>query len=243
MIRRLLFAAVAAALLAALVPGAASAKGRDRNGDGIPDRWQRKHGLSVKVKQAKRDQDRDGLRNLAEFRHGTDPRDPDTDDDGLRDGVEVKRGYDPHDADTDGDGIADGDEHPGTVKAFDGSSLVIALAGGGSVAAAVLDGETEIDCEDIRAGAAKRPDPHRDDEGERESVGWESESADPTGTESETETADDLEVDPEDETEDEIDDGSCGIADLAPGTVVDEAEIETIDGVATFTQVTIIRSV
>jgi hypothetical protein len=60
-----------------------------------------------------RDSDRDGLRNLGEFRHGTAPHRSDSDDDGIEDGPEVHDGCtatDPTDADTDGDGIEDGAE-------------------------------------------------------------------------------------------------------------------------------------
>ena len=91
---------VLAALLVA-VPGLA-AQGGDGNGDGLPDRWERKHDLSLNVKQGKRNQDGDGLRNRGEFRRGTDPRDADTDDDGVVDGA---------DTDADGDGECEGKPH------------------------------------------------------------------------------------------------------------------------------------
>ena len=80
---------VVAALLLA-VPGVASP--RDGNADGLPDRWEKRHDLSLKVKQGKRNQDGDGLRNRAEFRRGTDPRDADTDNDGVEDGDDSKPG-------------------------------------------------------------------------------------------------------------------------------------------------------
>lgn len=67
-----------------------AAKPRDANGDKLPDRWEKRHKLSLKVNQAKRDQDRDGVRNRGEFRLGTDPRDADTDDDGTDDGEDRK---------------------------------------------------------------------------------------------------------------------------------------------------------
>jgi cytoskeletal protein RodZ len=71
-------------LLAIALPGAAAA--RDRNHDKIPDKWERSHHLSLHKNQAKRDQDRDNLKNRKEFKAGTNPRDADTDDDGVPDG-------------------------------------------------------------------------------------------------------------------------------------------------------------
>src|ERR1700750_1363238 len=76
----------------------ASAHSRDHNRDGIPDRWEARHHLSLKVNQARRDPDHDGLANRGEYKAGLDPRK----------------------ADTDGDGIDDGDENAGTVASFTG---------------------------------------------------------------------------------------------------------------------------
>ena len=58
--------------------------GVDHNHDRIPDRWEKRHDLSLKVKQHRRDQDSDGLKNRGEWRAKLDPRDDDTDDDGSR---------------------------------------------------------------------------------------------------------------------------------------------------------------
>src|SRR5258708_7805677 len=74
----------APALLA--LPGVAAAK--DRNHDHISDRWEKRHHLSLKVNQANRDQDRDHLNNLGEFKAGDNPRNSDTDNDGVTDGEE-----------------------------------------------------------------------------------------------------------------------------------------------------------
>jgi len=68
----------------------------DGDGDGVPD--------------GQEDPDTDGLSNIEEQRHGTDPLSADTDDDGLSDGAEIAAGTDPLDPDTDGDGISDGNE-------------------------------------------------------------------------------------------------------------------------------------
>src|SRR5690606_36789361 len=53
------------------------------------------------------DPDEDGLSNLDEQTHGTDPLSADTDGDGLSDADEIAMGTLPCDADTDGDGLAD----------------------------------------------------------------------------------------------------------------------------------------
>ena len=98
--------AIAAGALAALllaVPGFAAGP-RDANGDDLPDRWERQHQLPLNVDQARKNQDKDGLRNRGEFRRGTDPRDSDSDDDGVPDG---------DDADADGDGHAECDKPEG----------------------------------------------------------------------------------------------------------------------------------
>ena len=106
----------------------------DRNGDRIPDRWERAHHLSLKVNQAKRDQDHDGLRNKAEFMAGDNPRD----------------------ADTDNDGVEDGQEKAGQVVSFTGGVLIVHLFNGDDVKGTV-DADTEIECDD----SATTPHDHR----------------------------------------------------------------------------------
>jgi len=68
------------------VHGHAGAHSRDWDGDKMPNRWELAHGLNAHKANAQRDADRDGLKNLAEFRDGTDPQDSDSDDDGVEDG-------------------------------------------------------------------------------------------------------------------------------------------------------------
>jgi hypothetical protein len=125
----LLLATACAAVLAFPASGMARGHG-DRNGDRIPDRWEHAHHLSLKVNQAKRDQDHDGLRNKAEFMAGDNPRD----------------------ADTDNDGTDDGDENAGRVVSFTGAVLIVHLFSGDDVKGTV-DADTELECEDAPATA------------------------------------------------------------------------------------------
>ena len=115
---------IAAALFALLT--AAATAGGDRNRDRIPDRWERQHDLSLKVKQTRRDQDRDGVDNLHEWRGRTDPRDKDSDDDGVR----------------------DDEENAGTIVSFDPATgeLVIEVARDGSQVSGTVTRDTEIEC-------------------------------------------------------------------------------------------------
>lgn len=132
----------ALALLLAIAP-AASAKSRDANHDRIPDRWERAHHLSLKVNQAAKDQDSDGMRNRAEYRAATDPRDADTDDDGREDS--------------------------GTVVSFTGGVLTIKLYRTDKTVEGKVDDATEIKCEGTATTAASPRDHGDDDEGDRES--------------------------------------------------------------------------
>jgi hypothetical protein len=120
----LLLACAFAAVLALPASGMARSHG-DRNGDRIPDRWERAHHLSLKINQAKRDQDHDGLRNKAEFMAADNPRD----------------------ADTDNDGIKDGQEKAGQVVSFTGGVLTVHLFNGDDVKGTV-DADTEVECDD-----------------------------------------------------------------------------------------------
>ena len=122
-LRTAMLAVVGMLALALVAAGPATAK--DRNNDRIPDRWEKKHGLSLKVNQAKKDQDRDDLNNRGEYRSGSDPRDDDSDDDGTE----------------------DGDENAGTIASFDGTTLTIDLFNGGSIPGTVTE-DTEIKCGD-----------------------------------------------------------------------------------------------
>ena len=83
----------------------------DTDHDGMPDEWERMHGLIVGTNDAAADPDRDGLSNIQEFNAATDPQVADTDADGLNDGAELNQHHtNPTRADTDGDGLSDGAE-------------------------------------------------------------------------------------------------------------------------------------
>ena len=114
--------AASAALLSLAFPAASAAKGADRDHDRMPDRWERKHKLDAGANDAARDRDRDGLRNLAEYRAKTNPAKADSDRDGVldsdedrdRDRVdnanEDRERTSPAKRDTDRDGVRDGAE-------------------------------------------------------------------------------------------------------------------------------------
>jgi hypothetical protein len=210
--------AVAAAAVAALValPGTAVAK--DRNHDHIPDRWERSHHLSLKVNQARRDQDRDHLRNRAEFLAGDNPRN----------------------ADTDGDGIPDGEEQAGTIESFDTESgrLVIDLFGSDTVSGFVTE-ETEIKCEGSDNSSRGAHRMARSD-GSGSSGGDGEESGDDNGGQGEEEPGDDNGEngeEPGDDNGGEEEAGSCGTAALVPGAVVQQAELHVVGGKAVFEEV------
>ena len=193
-------------LLAIALPGTASA--RDRNHDKIPDRWERHHHLSLDKNQARRDQDRDSLRNRKEFKARTDPRDADTDD----------------------DGIDDDDENAGTIASFDGTTLTIDLFGGSSVSGTVTD-ETRIECQGNEGpGGDDQGDDDQGDDGDGDNSGPGGEDEDKSG--------------PGDGDDDNSGPGNaedCTTADLTPGTVVQEAELELSEGGATFEEVELVK--
>jgi hypothetical protein len=212
-------AALAAALM--LVPVAAQANGShhrkaskaDSNRDRIPDRWERKHHLSLKVKQTRRDQDRDGLNNLGEFRAKTNPRDRDSDD----------------------DGVGDGAEHSGHVTSFENGVLTIALDGGGSVTGKVTDA-TRIECGE-HAATTSRNDEGDDNsgDGDHSGPGRGDDANEPGDDQGDDEPGDD---DGNDEPgDDHGNDANCTAANLVSGAVVREADLVIRDGAATFRKV------
>ncbi len=209
------FALALGALALLAMPSLAAAK--DRNHDRIPDKWEKKHHLSLQVNQARLDQDRDHLRNRAEFLAGFNPRDKDSND----------------------DGVMDDDENAGTIASFDAESgkLTIDLFGGETISGLVNEG-TEIECEDHGGASVSSSGPGSGGEGEVE-------PGDDNGGEGEVEPDDDNggEEGPDNSGPGSANDGeqagenNCTTADLVPGAVVHEAEVKVANGQATFEEV------
>jgi hypothetical protein len=228
------FAVAAAGALALMVVAfGGTAVAKDRNHDQIPDKWEKKFNLSLKVDQSNKDQDRDHVDNLNEFQEGTNPRDKDSDNDGRSDGREDadhdglnNLGEDetanlPDDQDTDNDGVEDGAENAGTIASFDGTTLTIDLAGGGQVSGTV-DSTTAIKCE--------TEDEHEGDDNEGPGTAT---ASDDGGSD---DSADD---ESSDDNESPGDEGGsvCTTADLTQGTVVHEAELQG----TTFEQIELVK--
>jgi hypothetical protein len=212
----LLAAALGAVAMLAL-PGVAAAK--DRNHDRIPDRWEKRHHLSLHVNQAGRDQDRDHLNNRGEFKAGDNPRD----------------------SDTDNDGVIDGEENAGTIASFDQETgmLTINLFGGDTVTGFVTE-DTRIECgnhagdDDEQASASE--DGHSgpgdgnsgpDDESEPPGAGQGDDENETPGANQ----------GPGDEDEQGDNGASCTNAALVVGATVEEAELEVSNGKATFEKI------
>ena len=206
----MLLATACAALLVVTATGSARSNG-DRNRDRIPDRWERAHHLSLKVNQAKRDQDHDGLRNRGEFLAGTDPRNNDSDDDGTN----------------------DGSEGAGTVTSFTGGVLIVHLFNGDDVKGTV-DDQTEIECKTRPTGqptvvpTARKADegPGGDDQGDDD--GDHHGGGDDDGDSQHHHHGDD------DQRRD------CDASALTTGAVVGEAELKTTAAGLVFRQIEIV---
>src|SRR3954454_23792766 len=131
-----------AALSALLIAGSAAAA--DKNRDRIPDKWEKRNHLSLRINQAPKDQDHDSLNNAGEFQDQTDPHNPDSDNDGVSDSQDG----DNHDGDeteppappTNGDGLPGGNDQAGTIASYDEGVLTIEMFKGGTLTGNVTDG-------------------------------------------------------------------------------------------------------
>jgi hypothetical protein len=205
------------ALLALASPAVAAP--RDRDHDGLPDSWERRHHLPIKRDSANGDRDRDRVDNRNELRQGTNPRArdsdrdrlrdarEDTDGDGLSNGAEDRFGQDPSDPDTDGDGTIDGQENVGVVRSLNGNKLVMRLVTGGTVRGRISDDGTDIGCgseSDAEAIQDRSP-----------------------GEEAEDSTAEELEseeVGDDAATADDGDDGDAGVYDPSDDAADDDGD-------------------
>ena len=205
-------AALALAVLALAIAGPATAK--DRNNDGIPDRWERKHGLSLKKNQARRDQDRDGLRNKAEYRAKTHPRDEDTDD----------------------DGVEDGDENAGTIESYDPETGKLKInAFNGEVVTGLVTEDTRIRC-----GCNASTDEEDDDLRRHPDEG--DDSSGPGGHEGPGGPHDEGEIDDDPPSPEEGEDvDRCSTDVLVPGAAVHEAELALKGDGLVFTEIEMAR--
>jgi hypothetical protein len=222
------------ALTLLAMPSLAAAK--DRNHDRIPDRWEKRHKLSLKTNQARLDQDRDHLRNRAEFLAGDNPRDRDSDD----------------------DGVMDGNEQAGTIASFDSETgrLTINLFGGDTISG-LVDASTEIKCEDSGSAASasdsgsgsgsgeEEPGDDHGGEGEEEPGDDHGDHGEEPGDDNggEGEHGDDnsgpgsANSGPGHEGDDDHGSRLCTTAELVPGAVVEEAELDLTNGQAVFHEV------
>ena len=87
-------------VFAYLTAGSAPAGARDRDHDGLPDRWEERYHISTSKKSGKKDPDHDTVRNRREYKEHINPRKRDTDRDGYDDRAELRAGTNPaNDAD------------------------------------------------------------------------------------------------------------------------------------------------
>ena len=224
----LVLALGALALLA--LPGMAAAKGKDRNHDHIPDKWEKRHNLSVKVKQTHRDQDSDHLNNLGEFQAGDNP----------------------HNSDSNGNGVEDGEENAGTIASFDSTTgkLTINLFGGETITGLVSE-ETEIECGCSHGeGSATTSSDQQggDQQGDDDNNPGEEMTGPPGQGDDENDDPPGHDGTPPGAGEgpgngfEHAQPSNCSTEDLVVGAVVREAELQLENGVATFSKIELGKS-
>jgi hypothetical protein len=165
-----------------------------------------------------KDADKDGLKNLKEFKLGTNPKSADSDKDGLKDADEVVSGNDPTDRDSDGDGVKDGAEHAGVVTAVAGDTVTIREFATHKTVTATLN----TDCSDDADDSSAEDDGYVDTD-EDEPVAEDDDTADAS-------TADDDGVEEEVDVDDSNDDASTCDTDLEKGAVLTSVEYESRGG-------------
>jgi hypothetical protein len=154
-----LFAAVALMVPVGLLleSGTAQASTRctvhsaDRDGDGIPNCWEKRNGLAVGTRDARSDRDHDGMSARREFRVDVATKgnsifqpfsanDSDSDDDGVEDGDE-------NDGDHNDDDGDDNNDVSGTIVSFDSNAgaLTVQPDGGGDPVTGTVTPDTEIE--------------------------------------------------------------------------------------------------
>ncbi len=236
-----LFISVALALIVFAIPATASAKRshhkshhsrvKDRNHNGIPDRWEHK----FHVHKATADPDRDGVTNIGEFHDGTNPRDADTDNDGVKDGQD----------DANHDGIEDQDEQSGVIDSFDATTgkLTVTLVNGDSLTGTVTS-DTEIECENSTTAPTTTASTRHDGEsGDDNSGPGSTQSGDDNSGPGSTNSGDDDQGDNNDQGDDNDDqgenenEGNCSTDALQPTTIVKEAELRLTSGGAVFEKI------
>jgi hypothetical protein len=262
-VRRIAPAIAALTLLA--LPAGAMASSRDSDRDGMPNRWEKRHGLKVHKQDARGDKDRDGLKNLAEYRLGTDPRNVDSDDDGVKDGRDVG----------------------GKVDSFTAGVLTIVLPDGTKVSGKVVDGATELECKTAQPATPTTPttapiarkaddgqgdddhgarsgrssgddDDHGDDHGGRSGDDDGDRSGDDDGDRSGDDDGDrqgqgqpaqlptghshqDDHGDDDGDHDENGDDAACGVEALTAGTAVHEAELKITSAGAVWDEVELLK--
>jgi hypothetical protein len=229
-IKGLIAGAIAMSLL--VLPAGALAKGRDRDHDRMPDKWEKAHHLNPRANDARKDADKDGLRNLSEFRHHTDPQAADSDDDGIDDNDEVENRTNPLKDDSDDDGVDDADEISGTIVSFQNNVLTIQLPGqGAGTVAATVNDATRIECDDENDDDAQAPTAAASHDG----------SDDDAGNSGPGSGDDDANHDAGDDHGD--DNANCTATDLKQGARVHEAKLATAsDGSKAFTKIELVPS-